>query len=382
MSQGTIQVSYNSDQIIGTGTLFLTDIVVGDMFTYKTGNVVYTATVKSVQSDTSLTTITKHLGPSASSLAYSVLPSEMVMEISAQLAQSTEYIMRGFILDKSNWQLILTSDNDVTVTLPDYSTFTGPSWKKVINILNSIDSDLLITIGQQVAIDAAQVATDRADVDSKAATVATQSAQVATSATQVAADRIAVHDDRVLAEEARDAALQANPALQLTKSANLSDVADVATARSNIGAAAKGANSDITSITGLTTPLSLGQGGVGATTQAGARDTLGVPAGATQQMVSAWVSFNGSNGIMNGGYGVSSVTRNSPGNYTVNFITPLTTNYAAIALATAGSGAGVATGQCGMISAGLNSATFVTFSNGFSQVDSAAVYFAVVGGRS
>lgn len=51
---------------------------------------------------------------------------------------------------------------------------------------------------------------------------------------------------------------------------NLSDVAVPATARTNLSAAKSGANSDITSLTGLTTALSVAQGGTGATTLAGA----------------------------------------------------------------------------------------------------------------
>jgi hypothetical protein len=45
-------------------------------------------------------------------------------------------------------------------------------------------------------------------------------------------------------------------------------------ARSNLGAAASGANSDITTLTGLTTPLSLAQGGTGGATPATARAGL------------------------------------------------------------------------------------------------------------
>ena len=43
------------------------------------------------------------------------------------------------------------------------------------------------------------------------------------------------------------------------------------------GAAASGANSDITSLSGLTTPLSVAQGGTGASTAAGARTNLNTP---------------------------------------------------------------------------------------------------------
>ena len=57
-------------------------------------------------------------------------------------------------------------------------------------------------------------------------------------------------------------------------------------ARSNLGAAASGANSDITSIAGLTTPLSQGQGGTGNTTGT-AQHSLNLPADfATQSAAS------------------------------------------------------------------------------------------------
>ena len=52
----------------------------------------------------------------------------------------------------------------------------------------------------------------------------------------------------------------------LLKANNLSDVANATTSRTNLSAAKSGANSDITSITGLTTPLTVAQGGIGAAT--------------------------------------------------------------------------------------------------------------------
>lgn len=53
--------------------------------------------------------------------------------------------------------------------------------------------------------------------------------------------------------------------LYLAKASNLSDVANATTARGNLTAAKSGVNSDITEITGLTTPLAASQGGTGAT---------------------------------------------------------------------------------------------------------------------
>lgn len=57
-----------------------------------------------------------------------------------------------------------------------------------------------------------------------------------------------------------------------------SDGTDVSLAvtRVGLGAAASGANSDITSLSGLTTPLSLAQGGTAATSASAARTSLGL----------------------------------------------------------------------------------------------------------
>lgn len=60
----------------------------------------------------------------------------------------------------------------------------------------------------------------------------------------------------------------------LTAANNLSDVANAATALTNLGAASSGANSSITSLSGLTTALSIAQGGTGQTTKAPAFNAL------------------------------------------------------------------------------------------------------------
>ncbi|EHD0024952.1 phage tail protein [Salmonella enterica subsp. houtenae serovar 50:g,z51:-] len=53
------------------------------------------------------------------------------------------------------------------------------------------------------------------------------------------------------------------------------------------GKAGKGANSDITSLTGLTTPLSMGQGGLGTTDATGGRSALGLKSAATAEITAS-----------------------------------------------------------------------------------------------
>jgi len=95
----------------------------------------------------------------------------------------------------------------------------------------------------------------------------------------------------------------------LTKTNNLSDVSNVTTARGNLTAAKSGANSDITSLTGLTTPLTVAQGGTGAATLTSNNVLLGNGTSAPQVVApstagnvltsngTTWVSSAPSNGL-------------------------------------------------------------------------------------
>lgn len=154
------------------------------------------------------------------------------------------------------------------------------------------------------------------------------------------------------------------------------------------GKAGKGSNSDITEITGLTTPLAVSQGGTGSASgvsdmvgaSASASGTKGlVPApaagatrflsslgtwlsinasaswgsitgtlsdqadlkaaldsklaGSPQQLSTAWVNFDGTTGAIKGSYNVASVTRSAVGTYRINFITPMANiNYVPVCL--------------------------------------------------
>jgi hypothetical protein len=80
------------------------------------------------------------------------------------------------------------------------------------------------------------------------------------------ANRITGMADGIAATDAATVGQIVSADFFLLKASNLSDVANATTARGNLTAAKSGANSDITSITGLTTPLAVSQGGIGAAT--------------------------------------------------------------------------------------------------------------------
>ncbi|EBO7627154.1 tail fiber domain-containing protein [Salmonella enterica] len=178
MSAGTLTLTNNSDIVTGIDTSFATELAAGDFVVVTVGGVPYTLPVKSVESDTGLTLVSVYTGPTQFGSAWSAVPRVALNMVTAALVAQSAEALRGLNYDKKNWQSIFSGTGNVTVTLPDGTTWTGPAW-------NSITTSLS-------------------------------------------------------------------------------------------GKAAKGANSDITSLSGLTTALSVAQGGTGDTTASGARTNLGL----------------------------------------------------------------------------------------------------------
>jgi len=86
--------------------------------------------------------------------------------------------------------------------------------------------------------------------------------------------------------------------------------ASEAAGRTAILAAGSGANSDITSLTGLTTPLSVAQGGTAGTTASAARTALGAAASGANSDITALSGLTTPLSVAQGGTGLATLTAN------------------------------------------------------------------------
>ncbi|MFL6616025.1 MAG: tail fiber domain-containing protein [Pantoea agglomerans] len=131
MPAGTIALTNNSTAVTGTGTSFTTELKANDFVVAVVGGVAYTLGIKSVDSNAALTLAQAYTGPAASGLAWTPVPFGTMTAITAQLAAQVTYAVRGFNLDKANWQQVYSASGNITVTLPDGSQYSGPSWNSV-----------------------------------------------------------------------------------------------------------------------------------------------------------------------------------------------------------------------------------------------------------
>lgn len=154
--------------------------------------------------------------------------------------------------------------------------------------MESIEAD--VEAAHQSALDAAASATaagalaDQASQDRTAAQAAAGAAQ--------ASQQAAAGSSTSAGQSAQEALGYRNSAQtsasQASASADAAAASAAAAAESEHNVSHKansGANSDITSLSGLTTPLSVGQGGTGGTTQAAARDGLGLKSAAVADIL-------------------------------------------------------------------------------------------------
>lgn len=135
MSAGTITLTNNSATVNGSGTTF-TDLESGDFIVATVGGVTYTLAVSTVDSATKVTLVANYTGPTQGGLAWNGVPRATQNQVTAELVAQATAALRGLNYDKQNWQQVFTGTGNVTMTLPDGSTYTGPAWSSITTALN------------------------------------------------------------------------------------------------------------------------------------------------------------------------------------------------------------------------------------------------------
>lgn len=148
MPAGTLTLTNNSAVVKGAGTAFNTELKAGDFIVSVVGGVTYTLPVKTVDSATQATLIKAYDGPTQAGAAWYAVPREAMNLITAQLAAETAKAMRGMNYDKENWQQVFSGTGNITVKLPDGSTYTGPAWGGIAAILDSLGNASKKNVGK------------------------------------------------------------------------------------------------------------------------------------------------------------------------------------------------------------------------------------------
>lgn len=133
MANGTINLVNNSTALTGVGSKFLTEVTPGDFIYVEVGTVPYTLPVDKVNSDTSITLLRKFTGPTINGIAWTLIPRRAQNSVASALADQVAEAIRLSLNNENNWQKLLTENGNVTITRPDGSTYTGPSWISILN---------------------------------------------------------------------------------------------------------------------------------------------------------------------------------------------------------------------------------------------------------
>nr|WP_281959175.1 hypothetical protein [Enterobacter mori] len=168
MAEGTINLTNNSVILTGNGTKFNSEVTPGDFIYVEAGNVPYTLPVDQVSSDTNIILLRKFSGPSSNGLAWTHIPRRAQNSVYAFLADQVAEAIRLSLNNENNWQKLLTEDGDVTITRPDGSTFTGPSWPYIANIAAVADFDRLKILADQIHADRNQISEDAKQINADA----------------------------------------------------------------------------------------------------------------------------------------------------------------------------------------------------------------------
>lgn len=136
MSAGTLTLTNNSAAVSGSGTAFTTELAAGDFIVVTVGGVPYTLPVKTVTNNTALTLVSNFTGPTQSGAAWSAVPRVVLNMVTAALVAQSAEALRGLNYDKQNWQQVFSGTGNITVKLPDGTSYTGPAWGGIASTLS------------------------------------------------------------------------------------------------------------------------------------------------------------------------------------------------------------------------------------------------------
>ncbi|MEH8223795.1 hypothetical protein [Aeromonas veronii] len=128
---GTVAVTNGSKKVVGTGTTWKSGVSKPDK-----GHLVWGPDGKPyeldyVESDTVLYLVTAYSGVTSSGMAYSIDISRSGSN--SAFSRDLSAFVAYHQLQMDGWQQLLTGTGDVTLTAPDGTKLTVPSWKKVMN---------------------------------------------------------------------------------------------------------------------------------------------------------------------------------------------------------------------------------------------------------
>ncbi|WP_410743347.1 phage tail fiber protein [Citrobacter portucalensis] len=142
MSAGTLTLTNNSAAVAGSGTAFTTEVAAGDFIVVSVGGIPYTLPIKSVESGAALTLVSNFTGPTQSGAAWSAVPRVALNMVTAALVTQSAEALRGLNYDKQNWQQVFSGSGNITVRLPDGSSYTGPAWGGISTVLGDITTSM------------------------------------------------------------------------------------------------------------------------------------------------------------------------------------------------------------------------------------------------
>ncbi|MGK8229140.1 tail fiber domain-containing protein [Escherichia coli] len=138
MSAGTLKLTNNSTAVVGTSTLFTTDLKPGDFITATIGGVLYTLPVDSVTSNTAATLVSPFTGPTTTGAAWAAVPRKTMNQVTAELVNQSTAAIRALLAEKGNWAKFYTAPGDITMQFADnVAPVSGPGWQKMAGMVSS-----------------------------------------------------------------------------------------------------------------------------------------------------------------------------------------------------------------------------------------------------